>query len=85
MGNVTVRQLHDFRIMDLTLHAWDLARAIGSSEELPDELVTQVYEMLNPLAEVVGQIGIFGTGPSQELDDQASVQLQLLDLSGRRP
>ena len=85
MGDVTVRQLYDFRIMDLTLHAWDLARAIGVSEVLPDELVTHVYEMLSPLAEVVGQIGIFGTGPSQELDGQASSQQRLLDLSGRRP
>ena len=85
LGDVTVRQLFDFRIMDLTLHAWDLARAIGANEVLPDELVTHVYEMLSPLAEVVGQIGIFGTGPSQELDDQASSQQRLLDLSGRRP
>jgi uncharacterized protein (TIGR03086 family) len=85
MGDVTVRQLYDFRIMDLTLHAWDLARAIGVSEVLPDGLVTHVYEMLSPLAEVVGQIGIFGTGPSQELDDQASTQVRLLDLWGRRP
>ncbi len=85
MGDVTVRQLYDFRIMDLTLHAWDLARAIGADEVLPDELVAYVYEMLSPLAEVVGQIGIFGTGPSLELNDQASSQQRLLDLSGRRP
>jgi uncharacterized protein (TIGR03086 family) len=85
MGDVPIHQLFDFRIMDLTLHAWDLARAIGASEVLPDVLVTHVYGSLSPLKEVIGQIGIFGLGPSEDLDDDASTQLKLLDLSGRRP
>lgn len=28
--------------MDLTVHAWDLARGIGADEELPDELCAEV-------------------------------------------
>src|ERR1700689_4698798 len=59
MGDIPVHQLFDFRIMDLTLHAWDLARAIDESEELPDVLVTHVYARLFPLKDVLGQIGIF--------------------------
>lgn len=85
MGDVPVHQLFDFRIMDLTLHAWDLARAISASEELPDVLVSHVYGRLLPLKEVIGQIGIFGLGPSEDLDDDAATQLKLLDLTGRRP
>jgi uncharacterized protein (TIGR03086 family) len=85
MGDFPVHQLLDFRIMDLTLHSWDLARAIGADEELPDVLVTHVYERLIPLKEVISQIGIFGQGPSEDLNDDASAQLKLLDLSGRRP
>ena len=85
MGDVPVHQLFDFRIMDLTLHAWDLARAVGASEELPDVLVTHVYGRLLPLKEVIGQIGIFGLGPSRDLNDDAPTQLKLLDLTGRRP
>ncbi|MGA2969621.1 MAG: TIGR03086 family metal-binding protein [Acidimicrobiales bacterium] len=85
MGDFPVHQLFDFRIMDLTLHAWDLARAIGESEALPEVLVTHVYARLLPLKEVIGQIGIFGLGPSDDLDDDASTQLKLLDLTGRRP
>jgi uncharacterized protein (TIGR03086 family) len=85
MGDVTTRQFFDFRIMDLTLHSWDLARSIGASEELPDVLVTHVYEMLHPLKEVIGQIGIFGLGPTEDLDASTSMQMKLLDLSGRRP
>jgi uncharacterized protein (TIGR03086 family) len=85
MGDVPVHQLFDFRIMDLTLHAWDLARAIDANEELPDVLVTHVYGTLLPLREVIGQIGIFGLGPSDDIDDDAPAQLKLLDLTGRRP
>lgn len=85
MGDVTVAQLFDFRIMDLTLHYWDLARAIGADEEIPSELVTYVYAMLLPLEEVIEQTGIFGVGPSHALEENASTQTKLLDLSGRRP
>lgn len=85
MGDFPVHQLFDFRIMDLTLHTWDLARAIGASEDLPDVLVTHVYARLLPLKEVIGQIGIFGLGPSEDLDEDAPAQLKLLDLTGRRP
>ena len=85
MGDVPIHQLFDFRIMDLTLHAWDLARAIGANEELPEVLVTHVYGRLLPLKEVIGQIGIFGVGPSDDLAEDASTHLKLLDLTGRRP
>lgn len=85
MGDVTVAQLFDFRIMDLTLHFWDLARAIGANDEIPDELVDYVYAMLLPLEEIIDTIGIFGDGPSHTLEVSASKQEKLLDLSGRRP
>jgi len=35
MGDVSVRQLYDFRIMDLAVHSWDLARALGVDEAIP--------------------------------------------------
>jgi uncharacterized protein (TIGR03086 family) len=85
MGDVTVAQLFDFRILDLAVHFWDLARALGADEEIPDELVVYVYALLLPLEEVIGQIGIFGEGPSHSLTDEAPTQMKLLDLVGRRP
>lgn len=84
-GDVTVAQLFDFRILDLTLHYWDLARAIGADEEIPSELVAYVYAMLVPLEGFIEQTGIFGSGPSHALEKNASMQTKLLDLSGRRP
>jgi uncharacterized protein (TIGR03086 family) len=85
MGDVTVAQLFDFRIMDLTVHFWDLARAVERNDEIPDALITYVYAMLQPLEEIIGQIGIFGEGPSHALEDDAPTQRKLLDLTGRRP
>jgi hypothetical protein len=41
--------------------------------------------MLHPMEEVIGQIGIFGLGPTEDLDASTSMQMKLLDLSGRRP
>jgi len=85
MGDISVRQLFDFRIGDLTLHAWDLARAIDASEELPEDLVEHVYAMLLPMETFIGTIGVFGAGPSGQLDDGSTTQQRLLDLVGRRP
>jgi uncharacterized protein (TIGR03086 family) len=85
MGDISVRQLFDFRIGDLTLHAWNLARALALSEELPEQLVEHVYAALQPMEAFIGQIGVFGTGPSGTIDPDASLQLKLLDLTGRRP
>lgn len=85
MGDIQLRQLFEFRIGDLTLHAWDLARALGEDDELPEQLVEHVYATLQPLESIIGDIGVFGTGPSGNLSPDASPQQRLLDLTGRRP
>jgi uncharacterized protein (TIGR03086 family) len=78
-------QLLEFRIGDLLIHAWDLARAIGADETLDPEVVDAVWESLAPLASALPASGAFGAGASSALGEPASRQLHLLDLSGRRP
>jgi hypothetical protein len=34
---------------------------------------------------VIGQIGVFGDGPSGDVGEESELQLRLLDLTGRRP
>jgi uncharacterized protein (TIGR03086 family) len=84
MGDMPGAQVVGFRIGDLTLHAWDLARSTGGDERLPDVLVEQVWADLEPMASMISAIGLFGDGPSGTVPDDASLQTRLLDLAGRR-
>jgi hypothetical protein len=78
-------QLLGFRIGGLTLHAWDLARGVGSDETLDTELVEAVWAQLSPMTPFIAQTGVFGAGPSGETRKDDPLQVRLLDLSGRRP
>jgi uncharacterized protein (TIGR03086 family) len=74
-----------FRIGDLTIHAWDLSRAIGADDRLPSSLVEVVLDRLEPMRLVIGSIGVFGAGPSEDLPAGVDAQARMLDLAGRRP
>jgi uncharacterized protein (TIGR03086 family) len=78
-------RLLGFRVGDYALHGWDLARAIGADETLDETLVQAVWDGLGPMSGVIGSSGVFGTGPSGQLTDDAPLQQRLLDLTGRRP
>ena len=84
-GDIPGIRLYEFRTGDYLLHGWDLARATGTDEALPDDLVTSVWSAIEPMAPFIGQIGVFGTGPSGTVGDDAPLQQRLLDLTGRRP
>jgi uncharacterized protein (TIGR03086 family) len=83
VGDIPGAQLLRFRVGDMTLHSWDMARAIGADEQLDPELADHVYTSMAPMASFIGTTGMFGSGPSGEVDEGAPVQLRLLDLSGR--
>ena len=78
-------QLLGFRVGDLLVHSWDLARAIGADETLDPEIVAVVAQNIEPMRPFIGQIGMFGDGPSADADPDADPQSALLDLMGRRP
>jgi len=78
-------QLLGFRVGDLLVHSWDLARAIGADETLDPEVVAVVATNIEPMRPFIGQVGMFGEGPSGTLDENADAQTSLLDLMGRRP
>ncbi|MCU0268248.1 MAG: TIGR03086 family metal-binding protein [Acidimicrobiales bacterium] len=85
MGDLPGAEVAGFRVGDLTLHSWDLARAIGADEDLDAELVAAVYARLEPMAPMLDQVGVFGEGPSGAVGADAPLQRRLLDLAGRRP
>lgn len=85
IGDIPGEMLFGFRVTDFTLHAWDLARAIGADEEIDSELVALLWERMEPMGPALGTTGLFGAGPSGAAGEDAALQHRLLDLSGRRP
>jgi uncharacterized protein (TIGR03086 family) len=67
--------------MDLTVHTWDLARAIGANEQLDEELVSDVLAFIEPQVDQLVGTGLFA--PPIEVGD-ADTQTRLLALLGRR-
>ncbi len=84
VGQVSARVFLGFRVGDLLLHGWDVARSIGKDVTLDDELVTEVWHSPQPFREGVAMPGQFGVGPSGDVADDAPLADRLLDATGRR-
>lgn len=85
MGQIPRTMFVGFRIMDNGTHAWDLARALGADEQLGTDLVTRMWDDIQPMAAGLGELGMFGDSASGDVDDDAPLQTRYLDLVGRRP
>ena len=81
-GDRSGRALLDMRIMDFTLHAWDLARAIGSDERLDPDLVARLGDVLPAMVAELSEWGYFRAAFGPPPDD-ASPETRLLHLTGR--
>lgn len=68
--------------VDLTVHAWDLARAIGADERLDPELVRRVHEEAERSADDRAAGGRYGH-PVQ-VPAHADLQARMLGVFGRR-
>ncbi len=79
LGQISVRQFLEFRLFDITLHAWDLARAIGADERLDPDLADVVLNIVENGPPGMG----FGIAALGLAAPHASAQGKLLDLSGR--
>ena len=84
IGDMPAAKLRRFRIVEMTLHAWDLARALEADERLPTDVVAFSLGALEEMAATVPE-GMFGAGPSAAFAELLDDQVRLLDLSGRRP
>jgi len=85
MGEIPRTMFIGFRIMDNGTHAWDLARGIGADETLDVDLVSRMWDDIQPMAAGLGGLGIFGESASGDVGDDAPQQTRFLDLVGRRP
>lgn len=68
--------------LDLTVHTWDLARAIGADERLDEALLREVLIFIEPQVEQLAGTRLFA--PPVAVDADADAQTRLLALLGRR-
>jgi uncharacterized protein (TIGR03086 family) len=79
--DVPARVYLQHQTIDLTIHAWDLARAIGADELLDPELTRVVWIWFQPQAEAWREAGILKE--EVPLGGEPDTQTRLLALSGR--
>jgi uncharacterized protein (TIGR03086 family) len=68
---------------DVTIHAWDMARATHSEEELDAELVEATWTIFEPQRETLAATGLYEDPVS--IDPDAPLQWRLLAITGRDP
>ena len=71
----------DGLMRDLVIHTWDLARAVGDDERLPDELVVAATEAMSMVSDESRGPGF--NGQVVPAPPGADAQTRLLALSGR--
>ena len=81
-GKMPLEQMLDsFVCMDLLVHTWDLARAVGGDERLDGDSVSRAYETMKPLDDQIRQPGVFG--PKVAPPAGADTQTEFLYFLGR--
>jgi uncharacterized protein (TIGR03086 family) len=82
-GTMPFEQIVDnFVCMDVLIHTWDLARAVGGDERLDQTSVARAYGTLKPMDEQIRQPGFFG--PKLEPPADADTQTEFLCFVGRQ-
>jgi uncharacterized protein (TIGR03086 family) len=57
---------------DVLVHTWDLARAVGGDESLPEDLIEGAYSGLKPMDAMIRRPGVF----SDKIESAAGADLQ---------
>jgi uncharacterized protein (TIGR03086 family) len=76
------KSVDGFLAADLVIHRWDLARATGQDEAMPDDEVQRIHEQLAPMDDKMRGPGAFG--PKIEPPAGADAQTRLLCFLGRQ-
>lgn len=82
-GRMPAEQIIDqFVTMDMLVHTWDLARAVGADEHLDEGSVRRAYEAVKPMDAMIRQPYVFG--PKLDPPPGANLQTEFLYFLGRR-
>lgn len=82
-GKYPAREALWHAILFRAMRAHDIAKAIGVDHDLPDDLVQDVWNIVEPNAEAWRQMGVFG--PAVDVASDAPLRDRLLGLTGRQP
>ncbi len=80
-GEVTVDDMIGYGVADVTIHTWDLARAVGGDDRLDPDLVEASIRELEPLVDSMRERNAVGAAIA--VADDAVAQERLLALMGR--
>ena len=78
---VTAGQYLHESVAEVTIHSWDLARALGTDERLPEVLVEAAWTVFEPQQATLEASGLYASIVPVPAD--ASLQTRLLALTGR--
>jgi hypothetical protein len=81
-GEISARDYLWQLTVDLTVHAWDLARGIGADEQLEHELVRRIHAETEKDVDTLAASGRFE--PPVHVPAHADLQARMLGLFGRR-
>lgn len=81
-GQTPAREYLGEMIFDLTVHSWDLGRATGYPDDLPQELVRFTYDAVQRFGDM-SATGMFGAPVT--VPDDAPMLDRLVALTGRDP
>ena len=84
-GDITAYTFLRFRLGELVVHAWDVARGAGLDETLDAELVAEMWRLVEPALADMAVSTAFGKGASGTVLLTADMHLKVLDAFGRRP
>ncbi|NEM90537.1 TIGR03086 family metal-binding protein [Galbitalea soli] len=80
---VTMEDYLKEQVADVTIHSWDLARAVGADETLDPALVEATWTIFEPQRATLAASGLYAS--PVELGDDVPLQDRLLALTGRDP
>ena len=80
-GDVACHEYISQRILDLTIHGWDIAKSTGQDTTLPPELVTFLWETFSRES-MIRESGLFGK--QIPVPETADAQTKLLAFLGRQ-
>ncbi len=70
-------------IMDLTTHAWDIAKATGQDPVIPADLAAAAYQGIQGFGDAARAPGLFAD--EVEVPDDADMVAKMVGMAGRQP